>query len=75
MPSLFAKGVVDFNQKKIAEAKLLDTEKMIYVLDLIINGLKAGVPIKYNYFLEVMRDSEDPVVKESIKTLGKIIAS
>ena len=74
LPSLYARGVVDSNQKKIAEAKLLDTEKMSYVLDLIIDSLKAGIPVKYNHFLEVMRDSEDPVANKSVKALGKIIA-
>lgn len=75
LPSLYARGVVDSNQKMIAEAKLLNTEKMSYVLDLIIDSLKAGVAIKYNNFFEVMRDSEDPVVNKSVKALGKIIAS
>ena len=75
LPSLFAKEVVNFNQKKIAEAKLLDTEKMSYILDFIIDSLRAGVSVKYNNFFEVMRDSEDAAVKESIKTFGKIIAS
>ena len=74
LPSLYARGVVNSDQKRIAEAKLLNTEKMSYVLDLVIDGLKAGVPIKYNIFFEVMKDSKDPVANESIKHLGKITA-
>ena len=72
LPSLYAKGVVDSDQKKTAEAKLLNTEKMSYVLDLIIDSLKAGVPIKYNNFFQIMKDTKDPVANESIKNLGKI---
>ena len=70
LPSLYARGVVNSDQKRIAEAKLLNTEKMSYVLDLVIDSLKAGVPIKYNLF-EVMKDSKDSVANESIKNLGK----
>ena len=74
LPILYARGVVSSDQKRIAEAKLLNTEKMSYVLDLVIDSLKAGVPIKYNNFFEVMKDSKDPVANESIKNLGKITA-
>ena len=72
LPRLYARGVVDSDQKETAEAKLLSTEKMSYVLDLIIDSLKAGVPIKYNNFFQIMKDTEDPVANESIKNLGKI---
>ena len=30
-----------------------------------MDSLKAGVTVKYNNFLEVMKDSKDSVVKES----------
>ena len=72
LPSLYARGVVDSDQKKTADAKLLDTEKMSYVLDLIIDSLKAGVPVKYNNFFEILKDSKDPVANKSVKNLGKI---
>ena len=72
LPSLYAREVIDYDQKTIAEAKLLVMEKMGYILDLVINSLKANVAIKYNSFLEVLKDSKDSVAKESVKTLGKL---
>ena len=72
LPSLFAEEVIDFDQKITVEAILLDTEKMGYILDLIIRSLKAGVAIKYNSFLKVIKDSKDSVAKEAVKSLGRL---
>ena len=72
LPSLYARDVVNSDQKKIAEANVLDADKMGYILDLIIDSLKVGVPIKYNNFLEVMKKSKDSVANESVKNLGMI---
>ena len=72
LPSLYAKEVIDSDQKKTVEATLLDTEKMGYILDLIIDSLKAGVAIKYDSFLKVMKDSKDSVAKEAVKSLGRL---
>lgn len=73
LPSLFEGEVIDFDQKKIAEAKSVDTEKMSYILDLVINSLKAGVAIRYNNFLKVMKESRDADANELLKQLGKIM--
>ena len=70
LPSLYAKEVIDTNQKKTIEAERLDTKKMEYILDLIIDSLNAGVAIKYNSFLEAINETEDPVANEAIKNLG-----
>ena len=72
LPSLYAKEVIDFDQKQAVEAKLVDTEKMSYILDIIIHSLKAGVAIKYNSFLKVMKDSKDSVANETVKRLGRL---
>ena len=72
LPSLYAKEVIDSDQKKTVEATLLDTEKMGYILDLVIDSLKAGVAIKYNSFLKVMKDSKDSVANEAVKSLGRL---
>ena len=72
LPSLYSKEVIDFDQKMTVEATLLDTEKMGYILDLIIRSLKAGVAIKYNSFLKVMKDSKDSVANEAVKSLGRL---
>ena len=73
LPSLFEGEVINFDQKKIAEAKPPDTEKMIYILDLVINSLNIGVAIRYNNFLKVMMESEDTDANELVKHLGKIM--
>ena len=72
LPSLYASRVVDFNQKQKVDAMHTRAEKMGYILDLIIDSLKAGTAIKYNKFLEVMKDSEDSVPNERVKSLGKL---
>ena len=59
-------------KRRLQRLNFLNTEKMSYVLDLIIDSLKAGVPIKYNNFFQIMKDTKDPVANESIKNLGKI---
>ena len=71
LPSLYASGVVTFDQKQIIEAKHVNKEKMGYVLDLIINSLKADIAIKYNNFIQVMKDSKDFDANELVKILGK----
>ena len=45
---------------------------MAYVLDFIIVSLKAGVAIKYDNFLKVVKESKDLVANESVKNLGKL---
>ena len=72
IPSLYAKEVIDSNQKKIVDATLLDADKMGYVLDLITDSLKAGVAVKYNNFLKVLKDSKDSVANVAVKSLGKL---
>ena len=72
LPSLYASEVVNTNQKETVDAISLDTAKMAFILDVIIESLRAGVAIKYNKFLEVMKNSEDSVPKEIAKTLGKL---
>ena len=75
LPSLFAKEVINFDQKQAVEAKPVDTEKMGYILDLIIRSLNAGVAIKYNRFLKVIQDSKDSVAIEAVKNLGRLAIS
>ena len=72
VPSLYAEEVINFDQKKAIEATLLDTDKMGYILDLVIKSLKAGVASKYNSFLKVMKDSKDLVVNVAVKSLGRL---
>ena len=72
LPRLFASEVVTSDQKQRVDDISLDTEKMGCILHLIMESLKTGVAIKYNKFLEVMKNSEDVVANEIIKCLGKL---
>jgi len=71
LPSLFASGVVTFDQKQSIDAESLNIDKMRCVLDSIINSLKADVAIKYNNFLKAMKDSKDLDANELVKKLCK----
>ena len=75
LPSLFAKEVVNFYQKQRADVKCLHTERMGYILDLIIDSLKAGVAIKYNNFLEVLKESKDLTASKLVKSLCMLTAT
>jgi len=44
---------------------------MEYILDLIINSLKADIAIRYNIFLKAMKDSKDLDENELVKKIGK----
>ena len=73
LPSLFANGVVTFEQKEDIEEMLARKKRMGAVLSLIIRSLDNGVPILYNGFLKVLKESEDLVTRELAKKLGKLI--
>ena len=72
LPSLYASEVINPAQKEEIDDIRSNTEKMGFILDVIINSLRVGVAVKYNKFLEVMKNSEDVVVKEKAKVLGKL---
>ena len=46
---------------------------MEFILDLIIQSLANNVPVLYNRFLKVLKESEDLVTRELAKELGKLI--
>ena len=73
LPSLFANKVVTFDQKEHIEELLHKKEKMKFILNLIIRSLEKNVPALYNGFLKVMKESDDVVVLELTKKLGKLI--
>ena len=73
LPSLFANKVVTFDQKVDIEKLPQEKEKMKFILDLIISSLEKKIPVLYNGFFNVMKESDDPVVRELTKKLGKLI--
>ena len=72
LPTLYANGVITFDQKKEIEDIPQKTKKIQIILDLIITSLKSGVATLYNRFLKVMEESEDVDVRQFAKNLGKL---
>ena len=73
--SLFAKDVITSEDKDtISQIKLLECDKMQYLLDrVIIPSLKAGIIEKFKLFLEVMEESEDLTTKTVGQRLGMYV--
>ena len=70
---LFAKSVITYNEKQQIRSKVTNTKKMTELLDIIISSLNAGSTIKYISFLKAMEESDDPVLQQTAKRLGKYI--
>ena len=73
LPSLLSNKVVTFNQKVHIDELPQKKRKMEIILDLIISSLEKKIPLLYNGFFKVMKESEDLVVLELAKKLGKLI--
>ena len=73
LPSLFTNGVVTFKQKQEIESIPQEMKRMEFILDLVIKSLSNDVPVLYNGFLKVLKESEDLVTKELATKLGKLI--
>ena len=67
---LYAKNVITQNDKVQIQAEL-DTEKMAKLLDIIITSLNLDQPKKYLDFLKAMEESEDLILQQTAKRLGK----
>ena len=72
LPSLFANGVITFDQKEEIEELPQKKKKMEFILDAIIRSLNVGVGDLYNGFLKVMEESKDLVTRKLVKKLGKL---
>ena len=72
LPSLLSNKVVTFNQKVDIDELPQKKRKMKFILDLIISSLEKKIPVLYNGFLKVMKESDDLVVLELTKKLGKL---
>ena len=73
LPSLFANSVVTFEQKEEIEEMLEKKKRMGAVLSLIIRSLDNGVPVLYNGFLKVLKESKDLQTRKLAKMLGKLM--
>ena len=63
-----------FKQKQHIKG-IPEIERMEFILDLIIQSLANNVPVLYNGFLKVLKESEDLVTRELTNKLGKLIAT
>ena len=73
LPSLFTNSVVTFEKKEEIKEMLEKKRRMEAILDLIIRGLDNDVPVLYNGFLKVLKESEDLLTRELAKKLGELI--
>ena len=72
LPSLYAKRVITLDDKKVMEAKPLEKDRMMYLLDdVLIRSLNIGYGSKYNGFLKVLEESDDDVLDDLTRTLGE----
>ena len=70
--SLYSKGVITFKQKESIKANNTESSRMECFLDrVIIPSLKVNVSIKFEGFLEVMRESGDSTLAFMALKLGK----
>ena len=66
---LYAKGVITRNDKERLD-KMINTEQMSYLIDILTNSLDLKMPKKYKKFLESMEESDDLVLNKVAQNLG-----
>lgn len=72
LPGLFAKGVITSENKQIIDAKILDWEKMRYLIDnIIIQSLDVGIITTYKEFLNVLERNDDRIINTIAQRLGE----
>ena len=70
--SLYSKGVITFKQKERMKANTTESDRMECFLDrVIIPSLKVNVSIKFEGFLEVMKESGDSTLVSMAVKLGE----
>lgn len=69
--ALYSRDVITTREKQIIHTISIESDKMAHLLDnVIIPSLEAGTTKKLKYFLEVMEESDDPVVKSVGRRVG-----
>ena len=69
---LYAKSVITREQKELLD-KMINTEQMGKLIDILLDSLENEKPLKYKLFLESMEESDDILLQEVAKSLGKRI--
>lgn len=71
--ALYSRDVITTREKQIIHTISIESDKMAHLLDnVIIPSLEAGTTKKLKYFLEVMEESDDPVVKSVGRRVGTL---
>ena len=67
---LYAKRVITLEEKERIDSKPIKRDKMMFLLDgVIIPSLLNNIGVKFKGFLEVMEESDDPVLTDMAKDL------
>jgi len=73
---LYAKGVITLDEKQRMEVKPLQRNKMVYLLDNVITpSLGNDVSKKFKGFIEVMEESDDPILTDMANILGMYVSN
>ena len=67
--TLYAKGVITLYEKQKLD-KMINTEQMGELVDILIASLKSKTTKKYKGFLEAMEESDNVVLPPMAKKLG-----
>ena len=71
---LYAKDVITGREKQIIHSITIESDKMAHLLDhVIIPSLEAGTTEKLKSFLEIMEESDDPVINSVGRRVGMLI--
>ena len=70
---LYAYDVITPQEKDEID-RLIGSQQMQKVLDILIASLEANQTSKYKGFLQAMEESDDTLLKEKAKELGKLIS-
>ena len=73
--ALYSKKFITRQDKEIIKAKITNTDKMEYLIDILIVSLSHSFPDKYRGFLIAMETNEDTLLQQKARDLGKIILS
>ena len=68
--SLYAKGVITNDERKMINARIGQEQMMCLIADIIIPSLNLNLYMKYKGFLETMEESDDGALKSTAERLG-----
>ena len=73
LPQLYIHKVITTDQKKIIEAKHLESDGMQYFLDnVLISSLELNMTEIYNKFIKVLEDSDDLMLRAMAQIIGQV---